>query len=52
MIIEKIKFKLLMAKWQVLIDHPAVNGLFSRFFILVTGLGTWFFFLTSFRHNL
>ncbi len=36
MIIEKIKFKFLMAKWQLFIDHPAVNGLFCRFFILIT----------------
>ncbi len=25
-----------MAKWQLFIDHPAVNGLFCRFFILIT----------------
>lgn len=37
MIIEKIKFKFLMAEWQLFIDHPAVNGLFCRYFILITG---------------
>jgi len=36
MIIEKIKLQLLMAKWQLKIDHPAVNELFCRFFILFT----------------
>jgi len=34
MIIEKIKLKLLMAKWQLKIDHPAVKELFCRFFVL------------------
>jgi len=35
MIIEKIKLKLLMAKWQLKIDHPAVKELFCRFFVLI-----------------